>query len=532
VGTNNGLIKLTRDNGATWSDVSIPGLPYPARALIEAISLSPSVPGTAYASVDVLRTGDFAPYIYRTRDYGKTWTSITNGLPKDQAGGSTVRVVRADPKRAGLLFAGTESGMFVSFNDGDEWQSLQLDLPVTSYRDITFAGNDLIVGSYGRGIFILDGYAVLRQMTPAIAAEPVHLFKPDPAVRVRRNVGYNTPFPPEVPHALNPPDGAIIYYWLASAPAGEITMDVLDAGGAIVRHYSSAPIPPVKEAAQPPEPNFWLATPRPLPVAVGTNRFAWDLRTDAPDAFTHSFDINANPGLTPASPLGTLVPPGTYTIKLVVGGSAYTQTVSVVNDPRSPATTAGVRAQYALVMQTLGAMRASWGGYQQAAAMRAALTAAKPSDSSSDLAKAIAAFRVKLDSVGGDADAPRRFGPPSARRPAPTFYSVHQQFQSQYDAQENGDLAPTQAMRDGFAATCRELAATSARWKTLNGTDLTAVNAAIVQGGGKAIPVAPAISAPTCAGPASSKSAAKGAAAKPAQNVPIDADDEEDPGGD
>ena len=203
--------------------------------------------------------------------------------------------------------------------------------------------------------------------------------------------------------------------------------------------------------------------------------------------------------------------------------------MSVVNDPRSPATTAGVRAQYVFVTQTLGAMRASWGGYQQAAAMRAALTAAEPSDSSSDLAKAIAAFRVKLDSIAGDTSAARRFAPPSARRPAPTFYSVHRQLAAQYDAQESGDLAPTQAMRDGFAVTCRDLAGTIARWKTLNGADLAAVNAAIVQGGGKAIPAAPPISAPTCAGPASSRGAAKGAAAKPAQNVPVDAEGEEDP---
>ena len=195
--------------------------------------------GGAYVAVDLSRAGDYTPYLYRTHDFGKTWTRITNGLPVNEPSGSFARVIRADPVRAGLLVAGTESGMYVSFDDGDNWQSLQLNLPNTSYRDIAFAGNDLVVGTYGRGIWILDDYAVLRQMTPAVAAEPVHLFKPDPTVRTRRNTNFDTPFPPEVPHALNPPDGVIIYYSLDAKPSGEITLDVLDSAGTTLRHLSS-----------------------------------------------------------------------------------------------------------------------------------------------------------------------------------------------------------------------------------------------------------------------------------------------------
>src|SRR2546425_227238 len=401
VGTTNGLIKLTRDFGKTWSDATIPNLPYPARALIEKVEASPFDAAGAYAVVDLLRAGDYTPYVYRTRDSGRTWQLITNGLPTTRASGSSVRVVRADPKRAGLLVAGTESGMFVSFDDGDAWQSLQLNLPTTSYRDIAFADNDLIVGTYGRGIWVLDDYAVLRQMTPDVAREAVRLFQPDPVVRVRRNVNYNTPFPPEVPHAPNPPEGAIIYYWLRSKPAGEITLDVTDASGAPVRHLSSAPAAPVKEAGQPPHPNFWVAEPQRLPVAVGTNRTSWDLRYDPPPAFVHTFEINANPGLTPASPLGALVAPGTYTVKLTVDGRGYSQTVTVTNDPRSPATAADVRAQLALQDRLAGAMRVAWDGYRQVAAMRGALDSLKPADSTTVLAKAVAAFRARLDSVGG-----------------------------------------------------------------------------------------------------------------------------------
>ena len=244
--------------------------------------------------------------------------------------------------------------MFVSFDDGDRWQSLQLNLPTTPYRDIMFAGNDLVVGTFGRGIWVLDDYAVLRQMTNDVTREPVHLFTPPPAVRVRRNVGYNTPFPPEVPHALNPAEGVPIDYWLANKPTGEITLDVLDSAGASVRHLSSIPAPPVKEAAQPPHPNFWIAPPTHLPTDVGANRANWDLRYDPPPAFVHSFEINANPGLTPPSPVGARRTRARTRAKLTVDGRSYTTKVTVTNDPRSPATTAAVHAQVALQLATGG----------------------------------------------------------------------------------------------------------------------------------------------------------------------------------
>ena len=207
-----------------------------------------------------------------------------NGLAAEQPSGAFVRFVRSDTKRPGLLFAGTESAMYVSFDDGDSWQLFMLNLPNTSYRDLTIHENDLVVATYGRGIWVLDDYSALRQLTPAVASEKAHLFAPGDATRERRNVGSDTPFPPEVPHALNPPAGAIIYYSLASKPSSDIALDVLDASGAVVRHMSSAPIAPVPEAAQPPEPNFWIATPTPLSTNVGLNRTNWDLRWDAPPA--------------------------------------------------------------------------------------------------------------------------------------------------------------------------------------------------------------------------------------------------------
>jgi photosystem II stability/assembly factor-like uncharacterized protein len=498
-GTNNGLIKVTRDEGKTWEDVTIPNLPYPARALVATIDASHTDAGGAYAAVDVSRGGDYAPYFYRTHDYGKTWTKITNGLPASEPSAGFARVIRADPKRAGLLFAGTESGVYVSFDDGDNWQSLQLNLPNTSARDIVFAGNDLVVGTYGRGIWILDDYAVMRQMTAAVAAEPVHLFKPDPTVRTRRNTNFDTPFPPEVPHALNPPDGVIIYYTLDSKPSGAVTIDVLDSAGAAVRHLSSVAGAPAKEAAKPPHPNFWVASPYSLPTTIGTNRANWDLRYDPPPAFTHSFEISANPGLTPTGPEGTLAPPGTYTIKLTVNGKSSTQKVTLTNDPRSPATAADIRAQHVLLRRINGAAKTAWEAYQQVEAMRTTLAARTPTDSTSEVAKAIKGFRAKVDTVGGNSGGGGGFGGQGGgRRPPPNFFALNGRLVGQLTAQDNADQAPTESMLAGYASACRDLKAAAASWVSINAKDLPALNAVLSKTGAQPVPAAAGVTAPDC----------------------------------
>jgi len=469
VGTNTSLIKLTQDEGKTWQDVSIPN----QAGDVLAIEASHFDAAEAYVVFAWYSSGDFTPYVYRTRDYGKTWTLITNGFATGQPSGSFARVVREDPKTRGLLFAGTESGMYVSFDDGDHWQSLQLNLPNTSNRDMVIHGNDLVLGTYGRGIWVLDDISPLRQMMTGTTSEPVHLFAPGEAVRVRRNVGNDTPFPPEVPHALNPPDGALIYYSLATKPVGAITLDVLDAAGTVVRHMTSGPIEPVKEAARPPEPNFWIAPPFQLPAEAGGNRTNWDLRADAPPVFTHTFEINANPGLTPPSPLGPLVPPGAYTLRLTVDGKTYTQPVTVVNDPRSPATVADVRAQYALETRVVAAMQTAWDGYQQVAAARAAGAADKALDST-------------LAAVGGDPAGGRGFGGfRPGGPPPPTFAALNATLGRQLNALETGDLAPTPAMQAAYVAACKDLAKA-----------VTTFNAVVAQHQLKAA----ALAAPRCGG--------------------------------
>ena len=238
VGTNTGRIWVTRNEGKTWDEASIPNLPYAARAEVFAVDASHFDPAEAYAVIDLHRTGDYTPYLFRTRDYGKTWTSITEGLPVNQPGGSFARVVRNDTKRKGLLFAGTESGMYVSFDDGDHWQSLTLDAPTTSYRDITIKDNDLIVSTYGRGFWVIDDISMLRQVSPASRPTPrisSSLAKLSHASQRRRG------------HAV--PAGSAAraqscrgrdHRLLARAVAdGQITLDVLDSAGGVVRHMSS-----------------------------------------------------------------------------------------------------------------------------------------------------------------------------------------------------------------------------------------------------------------------------------------------------
>jgi hypothetical protein len=481
VGTSNGLIKLTRDEGKTWEDVSIPGLPNSARALISSIDASHENAGEAYAVIDLHTAGDYSPYVYRTRDFGKTWTKIVDGLATDSPAGNFARVVRGDTKKAGLLFAGTETSMYVSFDDGDHWQTLMLDLPTTSYRDIAIRDNDLIVGTYGRGIWVLDDYTMLRQLTPSIAAEPVHLFKPADAIRVRRNVNADTPLPPEVPHALNPPDGAIVYYSLASRPASNVSLEILDAAGNVIRHMSSVASAPVREYAHPPEPSFWLAPPAALPTNVGTNRVNWDLRYDAPPAFSHSFEINANPGLTPPSPEGLLAAPGVYTVKLTVDGRSYTQTVTVHNDPRSSATVADLRAQQALNLRITQGLRTTWEGYQQIAALRNAVKAAVPSSAPSEVTTAVSAFEAALDSVAGNSEGRGfRRGRGAA---TPTFVAVSGALVNQLNAQDNADLAPTPSTLAGYTSTCVDLKSVITAWKGVTTRDLATLNAVLARNG-------------------------------------------------
>src|SRR5437879_2857724 len=480
IGTSNAIAQVTRDHGKTWSDVTTPEIAAGFRRTPTWLEASPFDAGTAYAVFDLEFRGDFAPYIYRTRDYGKTWTKIVTGLPATAPSGALAHVIRADPKQHGLLFAGTASGVFVSFDDGDHWQSLRLNLPTTTISDIAFHDNDLIIGTYGRGIWVLDDYAVLRQL--GAAASGAHLFRPSDAVRVRRNVNYNTPFPKEEPQAPNPPQGAIIYYSLGGKPPTDIVIDVLDARGTVVRHMTSAAPTPLRETARAPMESFWLAQPSPLPTSAGLNRATWDLRYDPPPAFAHSYVFNGNPGSTPAAPEGPLALPGVYSIRLTVDGKSLTQTLTVRADPRTHIVRAALAAQHALLMRLYSGLQATWTDFKAVAELRAAVAKIAPDDRVTEGGKAAKTLVTTVDSIAGDSltDARQVW---DARPPVWSFVDLNGEFGIELTAQDNADQAPTRAALVVARSSCTELGKLVARWRQVVRVDLAAFNQTLARHG-------------------------------------------------
>jgi photosystem II stability/assembly factor-like uncharacterized protein len=327
IGTDDGSIQFTTDGGASWTNVTPPALTAWSRVtMIEGSAWDAS---TAWASVDRHQLQDFAPYIYRTRDMGRTWQPIVAGLPGD----AYVHVVREDPKRKGMLVAGTERGAFVSFNDGDSWQRLQLNLPVTSVRDFQFHGTDLVVGTHGRGIWVLDDISPLRQLDDAVLGSAVHLFKPADVTTYTQGGDNGTPMQKDEPHAENPPDGVMIDYWLGHAAQGPVTLEILDSAGKSLRVFSSegAAAPARRRRAAPrggeiPRVSpLWQTTPEPFSAAAGLHRVAWNP------------EVEVGSGPDPMSDDGRpkrLALTGTFTAKLTVEGKSYTQIFTVRGDPR------------------------------------------------------------------------------------------------------------------------------------------------------------------------------------------------------
>ena len=352
-GTDDGLIHLTRDAGKNWTDVTPPELtPWSKVSLMEA---SHYEEGTAYAAVNRFRLDDLRPHIYRTHDFGRTWAEITTGLPDD----GPINVVREDPVRKGLLYAGSERQAWVSFNDGNDWQSLRLNMPATSIRDLVVHDDDLVVGTHGRSFWILDDITPLRQMNAQVLTERVTLFKPQAALRWRWNRNPDTPLPPEEPVGQNPPDGAIIDYYLQSGTQRAV-IEILDSAGKVVRTYSSSDTPePVDPALN--VPTYWI---RPTPVVAtnpGMHRFVWDLHYPPPYSKEHEYPISAIYRDTPRVPMGPTVLPGTYQVRLTLDGKSYTKDFDVKLDPRIKTNAEGLRRKFDLSMQVADLMNSSAG---------------------------------------------------------------------------------------------------------------------------------------------------------------------------
>src|SRR5438445_560555 len=313
---DDGLLHMTRDGGKSWRDVTPPDLrPWAKVSILEAGHYDAR---TAYAAINTLRLDDLRPHVYRTHDGGKSWQPIVNGLPD----GGTVNVVREDPARKGLLYCGTEQAVYVSFDDGDRWEPLRLNMPATSIRDLIVKDKDLAVATHGRGFWILDDVSPLRQF-PTFAGARAALLRPAPALRVRFDTNTDTPLPPDEPAGKNPPDGALLDYWLAQPAPGPVVLEILDASGRVVRRWSSAdPVEPPRDEGNVPR---WWVRPQRVPSAdAGLHRFVWDLHWPAPAALEPSYPIAAVPHDTPREPRGPWALPGAYTVRLTVEGASFT----------------------------------------------------------------------------------------------------------------------------------------------------------------------------------------------------------------
>jgi photosystem II stability/assembly factor-like uncharacterized protein len=466
-GSNNGVLYVTQDGGKQWFDVTPPGMSIYGVIDVRASHFNPA---QAYAAVRNDAIGDYSPHIYRTRDLGKSWQEVVAGLPTNEPTGSFVRVLQESDHKRGLLFAGTETSVHVSFDDGDHWQALRLNLPTTSYYDLHIHDGDLIAASYGRGLWILDDISPLEQLTAELADQKVILFRPRAATRVQSNINQDTPFPPEVPHGQNPPQGVVIDYYLKQT-AQQVQLQIFDAKGNLVHSQSNAPITPLDQPL-PPAPAFWARPLRPLPATAGQHRVTWDMRYPAPPALFFDQSSGAVPQDTAFVPEGPMALPGDYQVKLIVDGVSFTQPALLEQDPRldqSPMAMDGMRRQLALAQGIVAIISASKNAYAQANGLDAKLSARRAGGSSGSvkmLHKRIAELTGTIDDAsiglsGGSYAVPPVKGTTS-------FSRINGQASALLGMVEStSDQAPVPSLLATYSDLCRDYKATLGAWHSL-----------------------------------------------------------------
>lgn len=478
-GTDDGLIQITRDGGKTWKNVTPPALtPWAKVSILEASHFDA---GTVYAAVNTFRLDDLRPHIFRTRDYGASWQEIVAGLPAT----APTNVVREDPERKGLLFAGTENAVYVSFNDGDVWQPLQLNLPHTSMRDLTIHGDDLIVGTHGRSFWILDDIAPLRQLTDKVAQQSVVLFTPQEALRWHWNRNTDTPLPPEVPAGKNPPDGAILDYYLAANAEGPVTLEVLDSSGALVRRYSSTDkaLPMEKLAAEHPIPMYWVRPTQILSTEAGMHRFVWDVHYPAPDALEREFPISAILRDTPLLPLGAWALPGSYTVKLTVGGQSYTQPLAVKMDPRIHTPLEDLHKQQEMEIGAVEGMNDSYDALEQVKSVREQIKeVSKKVSGKEKLAKELAALDNQCAELEGGTQH-SFYGVPTSGKTPENFSTLNQHFATILAVADSADAAPTTQAEVAYQDLQQSETGLRRRWNAVREKDIPDLNKGLTKDG-------------------------------------------------
>jgi len=458
-GTDDGLVQVTRDGGQHWANVT--SKDFGEWSLVSIIDASPHTAGTAYVAIDRHKLDDYRPYLFKTTDYGKTWTKITAGLPDNGYAHS----IKEDPKRKGLLFAGTENGVYVSFDDGAHWQSLKLNLPTSPIHDLTVKNDDLIVATHGRAFWILDDISPLREMTASTANEDAHLYQPPVAIRYR---GPGFTLPATVPVGANPPTGVIIDYFLKAAPKDGLTLEILDSKGKVVRKLSS------KKAAEGGSPDleeFGIELPgEKLPSDAGLNRFVWNMRSEAPATVPGAISWGGRP-------TGPLVVPGTYQVKLTVGGKSYTASAEIQKDPRVNVSQADLEKQSELAMRIRDRVDAGHTAVNQIRSVRGQLDALKKRLAADTSAKPILdaadALKKKLDAVEEKIIQPKS---KSGEDPLNYPIQVADQLMALQGTVESADAAPTAQSYVVFDELNGRLEPQLAAWREIQSKDLAALN--------------------------------------------------------
>jgi photosystem II stability/assembly factor-like uncharacterized protein len=465
-GTDDGLIHLTTDGGKTWNNVTPPSISvWQKISLIEAGHFDAN---TAYAAVNTLRLDDLRPHIFRTQDSGKTWTETVNGIPA----GQTVNAVREDPKRKGLLFAGTEKGVYVSFDDGTNWDSLRLNLPATSVRDLVIRNDDVFVATHGRGFWILDNITPLRQFNPDTRDDL--LFKPQIALRVRANLNTDTPLPPDEPAGENPPDGAMIDYFLAKDAPGPVTIEIKDKKGASVRKYSSDDAPVKPDPKRLKIPAYWVRPLQSVSTKAGMHRFLWDMHYMPVPNVEPEYPIAATYRNTAPTPTSPWVSPGDYTVVLTGDGKTSSQPLMVQMDPRVKTSPAGLQEQFDLSWQlyqlrlTLAPIGKKFDEINEQLTKLKARAAERP-----DVTEQLEAFVQTL----------LPFGPPHPRPGAPPSLFVLDTTVRLFNEIQAADAAPTAAVKAAVADVEKKVGPLTEAWRKLLAFDLPALNRQLKQAG-------------------------------------------------
>lgn len=454
VGTDDGLIQRTKDGGLHWNNVTPPALT--SWMKVSVMEASHFDVNTGYAAVNAIRMDDMKPHIYRTRDAGASWQEIVVGLPNEP-----INTVKEDPLRKGLLFAGSERAVYVSFDDGEHWQTLRLNMPATSIRDLVIKDNDLVIGTHGRSFWILDDISPLRQISSAISSNPAILYKPQTAYRVRWNMGTDTPIPQEEPAGQNPPDGAIINYYLKDNIANEVKLEIFDAVGNLVRGFSSNDKP--DQVSEVNIPQYWIRPQQILSGEKGSHRFVWDIH-HTPLNVPASYPISATYQNTAPHPTSPWVLPGNYTVKLTVNGQSFSQPLVIVMDPRVKTTAEQLKQQYSLSM--------SWyeGRIKLTKALSESLQVRKQirellKEAKDPISSALQALEQKVVQLEG-----------SPRGQETSLHSVSNALEAVFDIVQTTDMPVTTQAIKGGTQSQEALIKVLLIWSELQSNDITLLN--------------------------------------------------------